>query len=363
MAYLGNTPTTQGFIPAIDFFSGNGATVAFTLSRPVASVAQVQATIENVPQNPGTAFTVSGNTITFDGAPPSGTNNIYVYYTSPITQVVALPQSPQVFGNLQFNSPGARITGDMTNATLANRLAFQTSTTNSNTTLSLLPNGTGTVSQFWATGGSDIANSPYLGVVQVGTTDSRIQAGIQGTASYTPMTFYTGGSETARFSATAKTLILAGGSTSANGTGITFPATQSASSDANTLDDYEEGTWTPNLGGNATYTERFGQYVKIGRLVTVWLDITVNSIGTGSTSIITGLPFTAGGVATGMAGSVSYWAATASSFTGIFLRIDINSSQILTASTSGSQSTATNLPNIFGNNARLIASASYYANA
>jgi hypothetical protein len=88
MAYLGNTPTQQGFIPAIDFFSGNGSTVAFTLSRPVASVAQVQATIENVPQNPGTAFTVSGNTITFDGAPASGTNNIYVYYTSPITQVI-----------------------------------------------------------------------------------------------------------------------------------------------------------------------------------------------------------------------------------------------------------------------------------
>jgi hypothetical protein len=88
MAYIGNTAETQGFIPAVDFFSGNGVTTAFTLSRPVASVAQVQATIENVPQNPGTAFTVSGNTITFDGAPASGTNNIYVYYTSPITQVI-----------------------------------------------------------------------------------------------------------------------------------------------------------------------------------------------------------------------------------------------------------------------------------
>lgn len=198
MGYLGNTPTQQAFTPAIDFFSGNGSTTAFTLSRPVASVAQVQATIENVPQNPGTAFTVSGNTITFDGAPASGTNNIYVYYTSPITQVVALPQSPQVFGSLQFSSLGARITGDMSNATQSNRLAFQTSTTNGNTNLSLLPNGTATVSQFWAAGGSDIANSPYLGVVQVGTTDSRIQAGIQGTASYTPMTFYTGGSERMR---------------------------------------------------------------------------------------------------------------------------------------------------------------------
>jgi len=88
MGYLGNSPQNQAFTPAIDYFSGNGSTTAFTLSRPVASVAQVQAVIENVPQNPGDAYTVSGNTITFTSAPPSGTNNIYVYYTSPITQVI-----------------------------------------------------------------------------------------------------------------------------------------------------------------------------------------------------------------------------------------------------------------------------------
>jgi hypothetical protein len=92
MSYIGNTNTTQGFIPAIDYFSGNGSTVAFTLSRPVASVAQVQANISNVPQNPSSAFSVSGNTITFTSAPPSGSNNIYVYYTSPITQVIAPSQ-------------------------------------------------------------------------------------------------------------------------------------------------------------------------------------------------------------------------------------------------------------------------------
>ena len=110
MSYLGNTPTQQGFIPAVDFFSGNGSTVAFTLSRPVASVAQVQATIENVPQNPGTAFTVSGNTITFDGAPPSGTNNIYVYYTSPITQVIQ--PGANTVGTAQI-LPGAVIPADL----------------------------------------------------------------------------------------------------------------------------------------------------------------------------------------------------------------------------------------------------------
>jgi hypothetical protein len=67
------------------------------------------------------------------------------------------------------------------------------------------------------------------------------------------------------------------------GTGITFPATQSASSNANTLDDYEEGTWslTPNSGsvtGSAAY-------VKIGKLVTLTFDFTVNS-GGGSTMTI-----------------------------------------------------------------------------
>lgn len=88
MAFIGSSPTTQNFSPAIDYFNGDGVTIAFTLSRPVASVAQVQAVINNVPQNPADAYTVSGNTITFTSAPSSGTSNIYVYYTSPITQVV-----------------------------------------------------------------------------------------------------------------------------------------------------------------------------------------------------------------------------------------------------------------------------------
>ena len=89
MAFIGNTNTTQAFTPAVDYFSGNASTTAFTLSRPVASVAQVQAVVNNVAQNPSDAFTVSGSTITFTSAPSSGTNNIYVYYTSPITQVIA----------------------------------------------------------------------------------------------------------------------------------------------------------------------------------------------------------------------------------------------------------------------------------
>jgi len=62
---------------------------------------------------------------------------------------------------------------------------------------------------------------------------------------------------------------------SSSGAGITFPATQSASSDANTLDDYEEGTWTPtdNSGAGLTFTNNGSQYTKIGRAVTINFEI------------------------------------------------------------------------------------------
>ena len=83
-----------------------------------------------------------------------------------------------------------------------------------------------------------------------------------------------------------------------SGTGITFPATQSASSNANTLDDYEEGTWTPavTFGGGATGVtyggSNGGTYTKVGRIVTVCgiLDLTSKGSSTGNISI-TGLPF------------------------------------------------------------------------
>ena len=92
---------------------------------------------------------------------------------------------------------------------------------------------------------------------------------------------------------------------SASGAGITFPATQSASSDANTLDDYEEGTWTPSItfGGAAvgiTYSGYTGgTYSKIGNrvFVTAILELSNKGSSTGAARII-GLPFTnASGIA------------------------------------------------------------------
>ena len=84
------------------------------------------------------------------------------------------------------------------------------------------------------------------------------------------------------------------------GTGITFPATQSASSNANTLDDYEEGTWsydftatTGTITKSATFVNGF--YTKVGRVVTItgFLQVASVSSPTGSLTL-TGLPFPIG---------------------------------------------------------------------
>jgi len=78
--------------------------------------------------------------------------------------------------------------------------------------------------------------------------------------------------------------------------GITFPATQSASSDANTLDDYEEGTFTPTLtssGGTLTSVSvGTGYYTKVGNVVTINCRPAITTNGTGSGAIyIGGFPF------------------------------------------------------------------------
>lgn len=97
---------------------------------------------------------------------------------------------------------------------------------------------------------------------------------------------------------------------------IAFPATQVPSTDANTLDDYEEGTFTPTIFGTTaagvgTYAAQTGNYTKIGNrvFIDIYLSWTAHT-GTGDMEI-RGLPFTA---AANSGAALSYWDLT---FTGV----------------------------------------------
>lgn len=80
MSYIGSTPTTQVFVSSAQTFNGDDLTTDFTLEREIATTRDLEVLVENVQQDPFTAYTVSGNTLSFTEAPPTGTGNIIVTY-------------------------------------------------------------------------------------------------------------------------------------------------------------------------------------------------------------------------------------------------------------------------------------------
>lgn len=118
----------------------------------------------------------------------------------------------------------------------------------------------------------------------------------------------------------ATTTIGVGNATpAASGAGITFPATQSASTEANTLDDYEEGTWTPTQGSGLTVVGAFssaGSYTKIGNVVTVrgYVKGGTSVAIAANAQLCLGLPFSSGSALPYANGFATNGATTAGGF-------------------------------------------------
>jgi hypothetical protein len=102
MSYIGSVPTTASF--PFDQFSGNGSTTAFTLTYAPASTTSIVVAVSGVVQNPNT-YSVSGATLTFTGAPPSGTNNIAVLFLG-LPSIVGVPNAATV-GISQLSATGS----------------------------------------------------------------------------------------------------------------------------------------------------------------------------------------------------------------------------------------------------------------
>ena len=82
MAYLGKPAGNRHTATSKDSFNGDGSTTAFTMTRTVHLVTDIEVFVDNVQQEPTTAYTISGTTLTFDEAPPNGTANVYVIHRS-----------------------------------------------------------------------------------------------------------------------------------------------------------------------------------------------------------------------------------------------------------------------------------------
>ena len=139
------------------------------------------------------------------------------------------------------------------------------------------------------------------------------------------------------------------------GKGIDFSATASGSGTMTSelLADYEEGTWTPSVGGDATYTTQAGRYTKIGNIVYIQGQINIDLLGTGSASTLSGLPFTSASSTSEGGFNVAYFSGFAVNVIQPVLGVNASSTNctVYSRTTAGTSSSAVS---IFGNTARLF---------
>ena len=93
MAYLGASPLASFASPSKDTFSGNNSDTSFTMGQSVGDPNQIEVFVDNVRQEPTSAYTVNGTTLTFTGTPATGTNNIYVIHKQGVIGNGLLPTS------------------------------------------------------------------------------------------------------------------------------------------------------------------------------------------------------------------------------------------------------------------------------
>jgi hypothetical protein len=172
----------------------------------------VVVTINGITQNPPVNYSTNGSTLTFTDPPALnsvirvmqqaviGTSIVPVdgsVGTSKLASGLTLSGSTTLSGNLTFSGTGTRILGDFSNATLTNRTAFQSSTTNGATRVLAIPNGSSTVSTYAVFNNSDPTNTGF-GQIAATSSDIQITSSITGTGTYLPLTMLTGGSERLR---------------------------------------------------------------------------------------------------------------------------------------------------------------------
>lgn len=148
----------------------------------------------------------SGNDteIQFNSSGAFGSSSTLTYNTS--TQTLA-SINLSLSGNVNLAGTAQRITGDFSNVSTFDRVLFQTSTTNGNTDVGIIANGTGTVSSVSVYGSSDPTNSSVGRLVANGSTDVKLVADKIGTGNYTSLSFHTNNTEQVRINTSGQLLV------------------------------------------------------------------------------------------------------------------------------------------------------------
>ena len=261
MPYLGNLPAER--YSSADYQDLTGGTgTSFTLNHPVGNAQEVLVVVNNVVQEPGVAYTVSGTGLTMTGSIAS-TDDFYVVFRGKAVLTATFPSDRALTA---------------TDGTFTGRLGV--GVTDPSQDIDLV--GT--------------ANSGS-GSVRAGGTGSGTQAAFIAQAQYGSASFGTYGSYPAILNSSNSPVVYFdtnNGGRAILDEGITFNGDTAA---ANALDDYEEGTWTPTLSGattagSITYSQQYGYYTKIGNVVHIDMRIVYTAFsGSAGAARIAGLPY------------------------------------------------------------------------
>jgi hypothetical protein len=183
------------------------------------------------PDNSGRArFNISALAVTLESTVTGTGTNLPLLVNVGGSERMRIDTSGNVgiSGNLAFTGTGNRITGDFSNATLANRAMFQTSTVNGGTTVAAIPNGAGTIAGYMVSATADTANSSQL---YINTDNSAFYFNSTkfGTGTFLPMAFYTSGSERMQIDTSGNVLLKSATGGLGYGTGAGGSVTQATS--------------------------------------------------------------------------------------------------------------------------------------
>jgi hypothetical protein len=308
------TASVDGYLKATDFVTFNakyatGGALGTPSSGTATNLTGTAAglTAGNVTTNANLTgpITSVGNATSI--ASQTGTGSKFVVDTSP-TITGATLTTAALNGTLGATTPSTVVATTISASTSVTTPVIQATSSAGGT----LKNNSGTAQMQWGSGGGNNLSLEVATNINPANAAVAISPTGTGTVTINPATASTmnnvaiGGTTPLAGSFTtvkAATTVGVGAATpSASGAGITFPATQSASTDANTLDDYEEGTYdvalVPGTSGTITVNPAFNaaQYTKIGRLVTVSGQIQVQAVSLPVGTFVTlSLPFAISG--------------------------------------------------------------------